>query len=203
VVLDVVEVAAGDLATRYPEFPYPGRRPAGTWWLDATGLSAVHPREDTWWDATGRQYELAGRELVLGYGSNGNPSKLLRALDLTEGVLALRAVVRDHAAVWCDARRSSGDVVCTLAPAPGSVETHLVLAVTPRQLAELDRWEGHPRHYRRERFDGRVDLNGLPEPGGIWVYLGTPEWRPVLLREGRPQLVAEVDQDTVDAWVAP
>lgn len=186
----------------YPALPYPGRRPSGSWWLTAEGK--VRPLE--YGDGqvrdlvTGETRSLSGRVLILAYGSNACPQKLAERYH-GEDVFALTAEVHDWAAVWCAARRQSGDVVCTLAPFPGARERHVVLAVTAGQLGPMDDWEGHPSRYRRERFTGRVTLEDGSSPE-IDVYLGTPDLRPVLLVDGQPLLCASVSYAEVDSLVA-
>lgn len=187
----------------YPALPYPGRRPPGSWWLTESGR--VRPLEYSGGDqardlVSGETKSLAGRTLILAYGSNACPQKLAERYP-GEEAFALMAVVEDWAAVWCDARRGSGDVVCTLAPFPGTRERHPVLAVTPGQLGPMDDWEGHPSRYRRERFTGQVTLEDGSSPA-VDVYLGTPEHRPVLLRDGHPLLCPEVPYTEVDPLVA-
>jgi len=186
----------------YPALPYPGRRPSGSWWLSADGK--VRALEYSGGDevrdlAAGGTKSLSGRVLILAFGSNACPQKLAERYP-GDDVFALSAEVEDWAAVWCAARRQSGDVVCTLAPLPGARERHAVLAVTPEQLSPMDDWEGHPSRYRRERFTGRVTLEDGSSPA-VDVYLGTPEWRPVLLVNDKPLLCADVSYAEVDPLV--
>lgn len=187
----------------YPALPYPGRRPSGSWWLSAEGK--VRPLEYSGDGqvrdlATGEARSLSGRVLILAYGSNACPQKLAERYQ-GEDVFALSADVDDWAAVWCSARRRSGDVVCTLAPFPGARERHAVLAVTTGQLARMDDWEGHPSRYRREGFTGRVTLEDGSSPA-VDAYLGTPEMRPTLLVNQRPLLCGSVSYAEVDQLVA-
>lgn len=158
--------------------------------LEWSGSDQVRDR------VTGETVSLTGRVLVLAYGSNANPQKLSEQFPDSD-VLALPADVEGWAAVWCSQRRRSGEVVCTLAPLPGARERHVVLAVTPAQLARMDGWEGHPRWYRRERFTGRVTLsNGSSPP--VQVYLGTPDRRPPLMKGGHLFRLSEVSYGEVD-----
>lgn len=182
-------------------YRYPGTRPDGSyavgdglvWRLDAVDGGWVE-RE------TGDRIDLDGRALVLAYGSNADPLKLAERLAGT--VLVLRCLVRDHAAVWCNARRSfDRAVVATIAPDPGRIESHHLLAVTPEQLAQIDRWEGHPDRYARCSFEGPVLLESGDVPDEVLVYVGTEAHRPTLLVDGRPLRVAEHCQDDVDPLV--
>jgi hypothetical protein len=151
---------------------------------------------------TGEVIELAGRHLVLGYGSNLNPQKLAGKYN-GEEVDVLATTVHNWATVWCNARRHAGDVVATLVPWPGMTYTHAVIVVTDAQRDVMDAWEGHPRYYRREPFRGRVVLENDTEPT-VEVYLGTPERRPVL-QHGEKMLPVHgqdaVSYDVVDQLV--
>lgn len=182
-------------------YRYPGTRPEGSYAVGdgmVWGLDAV---DGGWVDRdTGVAVDLTGRNLVLAYGSNADPAKLAERLDGT--VYVLRCEVRDHSAVWCDARRfRDSAVVCTIEPDPGRVESHHVLAVTPDQLVQVDAWEGHPDFYRRQCFDGPMRLESGPTPDEVWVYVGTKDRRPVLRVDGRSLRVAEHCQDDVDGLV--
>ena len=149
---------------------------------------------------TGDLVELNDRVLVLAYGSNADPVKLSEKL--TGTVFALRCLVWDLSAVWCDARRQAdGAVVATIEPDPGRIESHHVLAVTRQQLVEMDRLEGHPGWYRRRAFQRPVLLESGTVPDDVWVYVGTEERRPILRVDGRSLRVAEHCQDDVDRLV--
>lgn len=178
---DWIEAAPAD----FPAGPYPGTRAAGSWRLTTIGvMHRVRPAGGAWVDqVTGDRVNLTGRRLVLAYGSNLNPAKLAAAYRDQE-VVVLAAEVRGWAAVWCDARRAAGDVVATLAPWPGAVHTYGVLALTDEQVAAMDGWEGHPVRYRRQAFAGDCVLEDGSAPA-VQVYLGTPEVRSPLLRDGR------------------
>jgi hypothetical protein len=181
---------------------YPGTRPEGSYAVsdhEVWGIDAVDGR---WIDRdSGDPIDLAHRALVLAYGSNADPAKL--AARLTGQVFALRCLVRDHAAVWCNGRRNrDGAVVATIEPDPGRTEQHHVLAVTAEQLVEMDRWEGHPDWYRRDRFAGPVLLESGAVADDVWVYVGTEARRPVLRIDGRSLPVAEHCQADVDRLVA-
>jgi Ca-activated chloride channel homolog len=75
----------------FPERPYPGWRPAGSWRLVNDGrLHALQPTQGRWLDRhTGERVSVAGRRLVLGYGSNLNPAKLAAHFH-SEEIIALR-----------------------------------------------------------------------------------------------------------------
>ncbi len=190
-------------ASEFPELPYPGIRPAGSWRLTTTGrlhrldqLSDRSVRDRV----TGETISLSGRLLILAYGSNGSPRKL-RSKYPGEEVFALSAEVKDWAAVWCSQRRRSGEAVCTLERVPGTREAHVVLAVTPAQLHQMDIWEGHPRYYERSDFPAGVTLDCGARPPGIQVYLGTPGKRPALLAGGLPLRCSEAPYDEADRMV--
>ena len=180
---------------------YPGWRPVGSWRLTRkASLHGLSHQRDGWVDrATGSPIDLHAHRLVLGYGSNLSPRKLAQQF-LGQDVVVLRAAVFGWAAVWCDARRADGAVVATLAPLPGHVEVHGVLALSQDQLDDVDRWEGHPTFYRRQYLPGAVQLDNHSWRS-VEVYIGTPEHRPVLLVRDRPLLVAEVPYEQVDRMV--
>ncbi len=187
--------------SEYPELPYPGARPAGSWRLTAAG--GLHALKQLGGErvqdlATAETFSLAGRHLVLAYGSNANPQKLL---DLPGAdVFALEAEIEGWAAVWCPKRRTRDDVVvCTLAPMVDIRERHVVLAVTRDQREVMDKWEGHPGCYERVRFTGRLALDDGSGPA-VEVYLGTHR-RPALLVGGRPLRCAEISNAEVDPLV--
>lgn len=183
---------------------YPGLRPSGSWTLASDGeLHGVDAAGDDWYDReTGEHIDLSGRHLVLAYGSNPDPAKLMKRLDFGgDSLIGLRAAVFGWAAVWCDARRGDGSVVCTLARVPGRMEVHPVLALTPYQLEAMDRWEGHPNVYRRNTFDGLVELESGERPGDVEVYLGTPKRRRPLVVDGGYLLCAEVPYREADRLV--
>ena len=189
-------------ASEFPERPYPGRRPSGSWRMTADGtVQGLQPSDRDWLDrSNGEVISRAGLHLVLGYGSNVNPVKLARHYG-AEQVLVLRAAVFDWAAAWSSRRRrNAGDVVATLVEAPGHVEVHAVVAVTDAQRQEMDTIEGHPDCYRRQIFAGTVLLeNG--ETVSPEVYIGTPQRRPTLLIDGQPALCSQYSYDAVDQLV--
>jgi hypothetical protein len=193
----------------FPERPYPGWRPQGSWRLVPDGrLHALEPTKGGWLDRyTGDTVSVSDRRLVLGYGSNLNPAKLAARLH-GEEIVALRAAVLGWAAAWCDGRRSAGagDVVATLVPAPRHVEVHAVLALTDAQVELIDGWEGHPHWYRREPFEGTIwledgTLMGNVADSEVQVYLGCEGVRSPLLIAGRPLLCAEAPYDVVSRIV--
>lgn len=183
-------------------YVYPGTRSEGSYAVADGVVWGLDPVDGGWVDRDARErIDLSGRVLVLAYGSNADPAKLAR--NLTGTVFALRCVVRDHAAVWCDARRRADSaVVATIAHDPGRVESHHLLAVTPAQLEEMDRWEGAPAWYRRERFEGALVLESGTVPGEVFVYVGTMERRPPLLVDGALLRVADHPHGHVDPLVA-
>ncbi len=162
----------------------------------------LRPSGDGSWSCrdSGERIDIEDRPLVLAYGSNRDPRKLAQRLCVGV-VVALRCLVFDHAAVWCDARRRAGDVVATLMKVPGHVEIHRVLALTNDQLGAVDLWEGTPFVYERRRFEGRVVLEDGSEPTDVSAYFGSARLRPPLLRSGRPVLVADTAYDVVDPLV--
>lgn len=187
---------------------YPGPRPTGSWRLSPDGtLDGLDAVEGSWQvRATGELVDFSGRRLLLAYGSNPDPGKLLSRPWLFGGdvVIALRAAVFGWAAAWCDARRQADrSVVATLVRDPGRAEVHPVLALTDHQMAAVDDWEGHPHTYRRQDHVGAILLESGQWADDVQVYLGTPENRPALLREGRPLLCAEVSRTDADLLVRP
>lgn len=151
--------------------------------------------------ATGETVSIEGLNLVLAYGSNGNPEKMARNLGTA---IAIRCAVRGHAAVWCNARRQEGSVVATIAPHPGTIEVHHVLALTDDELILVDRWEGHPNVYERQKMPaGSVLLESGAIPHDVLVYVGTEQKRPQLRVNGEFWRTAEHSQDEVDTKVHP
>lgn len=181
---------------------YPGTRPDGSYAVSDHEVWGIDAASGGWVARdTGERIDLADRALVLAYGSNADPAKL--AARLTGTVFALRCLIRDHAAVWCNARRHADRaVVATIEADLGHIEQHHILAVTPEQLVEIDRWEGHPDRYRRDRFGGPVLLESGAVPDSVWVYVGTEQHRPALRVDGRSLRVAEHCQADVDRLVA-
>jgi Gamma-glutamyl cyclotransferase, AIG2-like len=194
----------------FPERPYPGWRPRGSWRLTRDGrLHALQPTTRGWVDRfTGEPVSTGGRRLVLGYGSNLNPAKLAARLH-GEEIFSLRAAVVGWAAAWCDGRRGTGDVVATLVPVPGHVEVHAVLALTDAQVELMDGWEGHPRWYRRQPVAGTLWMEdgtllmGDNAQTDVEVYLGCDGVRSPLLIAGRPLLCAAAPHDEVSQLLDP
>lgn len=182
-------------------YRYPGVRPDGSYAVGDQLVWGLDGVDGGWVERdTQDRVDLAGRSLVLAYGSNADPAKL--ALHLSGTVFVLRCQVRDHSAVWCNARRfRDSAVVCTIGPDPGRVESHHVLAVTDEQLEQMDAWEGHPRFYRRETFSGPLLLESGTVPDEVFVYVGTEDRRPILRVDGQPLRVADHCQDDVDRLV--
>lgn len=188
----------------FPESPYPGTRPSGSWRLRSDGLlTGLSPDRGAWRDRhTGERVVLSGR-LILTYGSNLNPQKLLRrVLGHTGGeVYAVAAEVHDWTSAWCARRRMAGDCVTTLVPSPGSVENQLVLAATEDQRAVLDEVEGHGRgFFERRPHEGVVILEDGSRPD-LEVYIGGPR-RPALVRDGQYLLVAETSYEAIDSLLS-
>ncbi len=197
---------AGRSPSGPPAADYPGLRPTGSWQLDPRGeLHGLDPAGEGWQNReTGEFVDLSGRRLVLAYGSNPDPNKLLNRTEFfgNQSVIALRAAVFGWAAAWCDARRQrDGSVVATLVPLPGRVEVHPVLALTSHQIDAMDQWEGHPDHYRRTAHEGVVVLESGRPADGVEVYLGTPQHRPALMTAGRYLLCADMPHAEVDGMV--
>lgn len=187
-------------ARTFPAAPYPGIRPEGSFVVDRSQVVGLDPSVDGWTNReTGKSLSLDGLSLVLAYGSNGNPEKLAEKLGT---VIAIRCAVRDHAAVWCNARRAEGSVVATIAADPGRIETHHVLAVTEEQLDLIDGWEGHPRYYARQTMPrGSVLLESGNTPQEVLAYVGTMGKRQPLRAGGRLWRTADHTQDEVDHLV--
>ncbi len=200
---------SGYNASAFRRAEYPGLRPNGSWTLSPGGeLRGLDPVDAGWCDReTGEWVDVSGRHLVLAYGSNPDPTKLLEQEDERgffggEVVIALRAAVFGWAAGWCDARRSDGSVVATLVSAPRHLEVHPVLALTTHQRRAMDDWEGHPNCYRRIGFDGVMVLESGEPRLDVEVYLGTPGRRPPLVTGDGHLLCAEVTYADVDPLVA-
>lgn len=182
--------------------PYPGQRPCGSWRILSGGdLRSLSWRQGAWRDQVdGDVVDLQNRRLVLAYGSNLDPAKLRRNFP-GEEVVALRCLVPGWAAVWCSSRRTSdGAVVATLTPVPSRLEVHAVLALSADQVATMDRWEGHPTRYARQRFTGPLILENGSLASEVDVYLGTHRRSP-LLENGKPLLCADVPYSVADALV--
>jgi hypothetical protein len=196
-------------AVEWEAADYPGLRPTGSWVLDSEGeLQGLDPAAAGWRNRDTREcVDLSGRQLVLAYGSNPDPIKLLNRDGFFGGdrVIALRAAVFGWAAVWCRARRQRDKVVvATLVPHPTRMEIHPVLALTPHQLDAMDDWEGHPTWYQRCVHEGPVLLESHRWAEQVAVYLGTVEKRPPLIdTEGSEGFVlcAEVPHSVVDRMV--
>lgn len=184
----------------FPAAPYPGIRPEGSFIVEDGLVRGLDPAADGWvCRSTGETVSIEGLNLVLAYGSNGNPAKLAENLGTA---IAIRCAVRDHAAVWCSARRREGSVVATIAPDPGNTEEHHVLALTDDELILVDRWEGHPNVYERQTMPtGSVLLESGAIPHEVLVYVGTERKRPRLWVNGEFWRTAEHSHDEVDARV--
>lgn len=199
---------SGYNALEFPRADYPGLRPTGSWTLSPGGeLHGVDFTDAGWCDReTGVRVDVSERHLVLAYGSNPDPAKLLKREEERgffggDVVTALRAAVFGWAAGWCDARRGDGSVVATLVRAPRRLEVHPVLALTPHQREAMDRWEGHPNCYRRIGFEGLVVLESGELREDVEVYLGTPGQRPPLVTGDGHLLCSEVAYADVDQLV--
>jgi hypothetical protein len=181
---------------------YPGRRPLGSFVLADGAIRGVDPTSGGWKDRdNGARLDLAGRVLVLAYGSNADPVKLAKKFP-SGTVFGLRCLVIGYSAVWCNARRAEGSVVATIAPDPGRLEVHHILAFTRQQLVKVDRWEGRPDYYERTAFDGTVVLENEMLAVGVEVYVGTSIKRPTLRRDGQPWRLADYPYAKVDREVA-
>ncbi len=186
---------------RPERYAYPGARPDGSYAVADGSVWGLDPSDGGWVDRDTREaIDLEGRQLVLAYGSNGDPEKLSERLDGV--VYALCCLVLHHAAVWCDARRTrDASPVATLHPDPGQVEVHHVLAVTAAQLDVIDRWEGSPRYYERRDLTGSVVLETGSVPSDVLAYIGTDARRPPLLIAGAIQRLIDVPIQVIDSLV--
>lgn len=194
-------------ATDYPEQPYPGARPDGSFVVDRDGgVLPVAPDDacaSGWrvaaegcldeWLAARDAPPLSERIAVLSYGSNASPQKVLRnRIDLPAVCLAARVI--GMAAVWCTGpRHLDGAIPATLAPRPGHQEPHVLSYVVPSDLDLLDSVEGHPMRYRRRTLEpGSVVREDGLEPHDAIAYIGISENRlPVLDEAGEPVLVSD------------
>lgn len=194
-------------ASDYPEQPYPGLRPRGSYVLDRDGeVLAVEPDQacrSGWriaggacldeWLSTRNAARLDERIAVLSYGSNASPQKVLRNR-VALPAINLRADIVDIAAVWCAGpRHLDGAIPATLAPYEGHRESHVISYVLPEDLDALDSVEGHPLRYRRRTLDpGSVVREDGEKPPDVIAYVGISDNRvPVLDEAGLPALVAD------------
>jgi len=194
-------------ATDYPEQPYPGARPAGSYVLDRGGeVMPVRPDETCscgWrvagggcldaWLADRDAPPLEERIVVLSYGSNASPQKVLRN-GIALPAVNLRADIVGLAAVWCAGpRHLDGAIPATLTPWPDHRESHVLSYVLPGDLHLLDSVEGHPLRYERRRLEpGSVVREDGQRPAEVIAYVGVSENRvPVLDEYGEPVLVSD------------
>ncbi|HSK60769.1 MAG TPA: gamma-glutamylcyclotransferase family protein [Actinomycetospora sp.] len=210
----------------YPADPYPGVAPGFSFvHLDAAShrleptphtaagwtVAACRGDLDHWLAGRGAA-PMAARVPVLAFGSNRCPGKLtwLREhLGLAGPVVVLRARVEGLTAVWAAGLRTRDGVrPATLAPAPGTVETHAVWMATPDQVAVLDRCEGRGERYDLVRLgaagdaaqrSSTPDVRVVTEDGArlerVWTYWAGDPVRAPLLVDGAPVRVADVAQD--------
>lgn len=194
-------------ATEFAVCPYPGERPPGSFIVDddlaVIGVEASGTAPSRWtaagadlddWLARRRAPRLGERVAVLSYGSNACPAKQVLMAEergLRLPVVNLASRVFGHAAVWTAGRRQHDrERVATLTPLPGHVEPHVVSLIHPDDLYVLDRMEGRPRSYERDRMPtGSVVLENGEQPIELNVYLGQVPRRSPLLVSGKPVLV--------------
>lgn len=194
-------------ANDYPEQPYPGARPPGSYVLDGDGsVIAVVPDAsctsgwrvegegclDDWLEARGVP-ALGERVAVVSYGSNASPQKVLRN-GIGLPAINLRADLVSLAAVWCSGpRHLDGAIPATLAPRADHRESHVLSYVLSEDLDALDSVEGHPLRYERRRLDpGRVVREDGYQPDDALAYVGVSEDRlPVLDESGEAVLVSD------------
>lgn len=169
-------------AEHWPELPYPGERPGGSWRLIGTDVHRLIWVGHAWVDAsTGDTVDLNNWVFLLAYGSNANPVKI--AAGGFRDVVMLDATITDGHAVWCNARRTVRDhsVVATIAKVQGHQERCPVMVVHRGDERRVERWEGTA--YERRPFWGRCELtNGVviaPD-----VYVGGPNRQPLLDGDG-------------------
>lgn len=188
-------------AEHWPELPYPGERPDGSWRLIGADVHRLFWVGHAWIDAsTGDTADLDGCVFLLAYGSNANPAKI--AAGGFRDVAMLDATITDGRAVWCNARRTVRDrsVVATIAKVQGHQERCPVMVVQRGDEHQVERWEG--KAYERWPFWGRCQLaNGVivaPD-----VYVGGPKRQPLLDDDGAYFGLHEFGHGYVDQKVAP
>lgn len=205
----------GAAAGEFPQFPYPGQRPEGSWVLDAQGR--VHPVSvdaamssgwavstlaegsvclDRWLVSQGAS-PMAGRVPVLSYGSNACPAKALDNRTLPAVNLACR--MEDLAAAWCAGVRGHGDVPATLVGVRGHCESAFVTFCTQDDLRRLDVIEGRtsasPVYELVVLEQGRVVLDNGYEVARALAYVGARESRWPLCLRGEVLLLSRASQD--------
>lgn len=89
------------------------------------------------------------------YGSN------LSTDQLRERIGAVRAIgagmLRGHELVFSGYSSTRGGATASLRPSRGGAVPGQVFRVSSEQIEQLDRYEGHPTHYKR--FDVTVDMD--------------------------------------------
>lgn len=195
----------------YPEDPYPGGRPPGSFVIDVEArilAVEVAPSVQSGWTVGGmdldRWLKAAGAPVleqrlgVLSYGSNACPAKQMR-MSLRLPVVSLSCWLIDHAAVWSAGHRRDGVRPATLARMPGHREHQVISMIDPEDLSELDSVEGNPNCYRREPMPaGSLVLENGEEPAEVLVYVGQHPRRSPLLVNGKPALVFAADGSVTD-----
>ncbi len=208
----------------FPELPYPGTRPSGSFahlkragyflTADSTTSSGWRvggsdgPDLDQWLYAIW-QPPMAERLPVLAYGSNANPSKiswLREELGLVGPALVMRARCTDIAAVWSAGFRARDHQrPAVLSSLPGITEDHTVWYVTPDQRRILDLCEGRGERYQLSWLRAPIELEDGQVLKYVLAYTARPSVmgqdvpphlnRSPLLVDGRAVRCADVDQD--------
>lgn len=186
-------------AEHWPEHPYPGERPDGSWRLIGTDVHRLIWAGHAWVDlSTGDTVDLDGWVFILAYGSNANPAKI--AEGGFRDVVMLDATITDSRAVWCNARRTVRDrsVVATIANVSGHQERCPVMVVHRGDERRVERWEG--KAYKRRPVWGQCQLaNGTAITPD--VYVGGPNRQPLLADDGAYFGLHEFDHAYVDRIV--
>jgi hypothetical protein len=99
------------------------------------------------------------RNLYFAYGSNLDLEQMRERCPWSEPLCAARLrrhrlAFAGHSALW------DGGVATLVADPFGHVDG-VLYALTDNDIAALDRWEGHPNVYRRERVSVRAGSRGL------------------------------------------
>jgi hypothetical protein len=181
-------------------------------------VHAITRVDGKWIDThTDEIVDLDGWKYVLAYGSNANPSKLLRAAKEYGGIdfVVLDATIYGAQAVWSRGRRDRDDCrVATIVEKPGYIERCPVLAVRENHLWQVDAWEGYVEgrldnpYYIRMPFKGNCTLESVPAATtlehirDVVVYVGDSRRQPEV-HHGRHLPLSQFGHDDVDRLLFP
>jgi hypothetical protein len=168
------------LAKAYP-FPAPGRS-----YLFRDG--AAQPLET----GTSQAALFAGRQPVIGHGSNRSPEQLHRKFGTGAEIPVSRAWLRDYDVVYSAHVSQYGSIAANLQYTPGTLAEVYVTWLTADQLERMHETELGGENYYYGRLNGvSLDLETGPEAAmdSADVYLST---RGCLTRDGGPLGLAPV-----------